>query len=128
MTLGELVIGGWAALRAPLWLRSDRLPELLAVPPLDPRTVRSEPSVESIRAARGILRRLGKLPGGLWRGTCLYRSSAEVLIRRAAGQPAVLKIGARRGEEEIGAHAWVECDGVPVGPDAAEAVHYQTLS
>lgn len=128
MTLGELSAGAWAALRAPLWLRPDRLPELLAIPTLDPRQPRSEPSAESIRAARAILRRLGKLPGGLWRGTCLYRSVAEVLIRRASGEPARLQVGARRSGEGIGAHAWVECDGVPVGADAGEAALYARLS
>lgn len=127
MTLGELVIGGWAALRTPLWLRTERLPVLLAIPTIDPRTVRGEPSPGTIRAARGIVRRLGMLPGGIWRGTCLYRSAAEVLLRRAAGQPARLQIGARRSGEEIGAHAWVECDGVPVGADAGEAAFYTTL-
>lgn len=128
MTLKDLAVGGWAALRTPFWLRPARLPEILAIPALDPRALRSEPSAGTIRAARGIVRRLGMLPGGLWRGTCLYRSVAEVLLRRDAGQPARLQIGARRAGEEIGAHAWVECDGIPVGPDAAEAAHYATLS
>jgi hypothetical protein len=127
VTLGELTAGGWAALRAPYWLRPERLPALLAIPPVDPRTPVSEPSTETIRAARGILHRLGKLPGGVWRGTCLYRSAAEVLIRRDRGQPARLQIGARRAGEEIGAHAWVEVDGRPVGPDATEAQHYSVL-
>jgi hypothetical protein len=128
VTLGELAAGGWAALRVPYWLRAERLPQLLALPAADPGVARSEPSTETIRAARGILRRLGKLPGGLWRGTCLYRSAAEVLIRRGAGQPARLQIGARREGEEVGAHAWVECDGHPVGADAAESRHYSALS
>ena len=127
MTLGELAAGGWAALRAPYWLRPERLPDLLAIPAVDASRRASEPSTETIRAARGILHRLGKLPGGIWRGTCLYRSAAEVLIRRHNGQPARLQIGARRDGEEIGAHAWVVVDGQPVGADAAEARHYSVL-
>lgn len=127
MTLGELAAGGWAAFRAPLWLRSDRLPRLLAIPDSDPTIIRGIPSAGSIRAARAILRRLEKIPGGPWRATCLYRSAAEVLIRRAAGEPARLQIGARQAGEEIGAHAWVECDGIPVGADADEAARYSAL-
>jgi len=100
---------------------------LLALPDIPPQSIPRAPTPETIRAARGILRRLAYLPGGLWRATCLYRSAAEVLLRRDAGQPARLQLGARRNGEEIGAHAWVECDGVPVGPEAAEADRYVAL-
>jgi len=127
VTVGDLLRGAWAALRVPRWLDADRLPLLLAIPELpDVRSV-TEPSAETIRAARGILRRLERLPGGRWRGTCLYRSAAEVLLRRAAGQPARLQLGVHSAGEEVGAHAWVECDGRPVGPDAAEADRYTAL-
>lgn len=127
MTVGDLLRGAWAALRVPRWLDGDRLPLLLAVPELpDGRTV-TEPSAETIRAARGILRRLERVPGGRWRGTCLYRSAAEVLLRRDAGQPARLQLGVQLAGQEVGAHAWVECEGRPVGPDAAEADRYTAL-
>jgi hypothetical protein len=128
VTAGDLLRGAWAAFRAPRWLASDRLPHLLAVPDLPAPHSTSEPSPDAIRAARGILRRLERVPGGLWRGTCLYRSAAEVLLRRAAGQPARLQLGVQQAGEEIGAHAWVECDGRPVGPDAAEAARFTALT
>jgi len=127
VTAGDLLRGAWAALRVPRWLAPDRLPLLLAIPELPPGPPVAGPSAGSIRAARGILRRLERVPGGMWRGTCLYRSAAEVLLRRAAGEPARLQLGVQRAGEEIGAHAWVECDGRPVGPDAAEAARYAPL-
>jgi hypothetical protein len=127
VTVGDLFGGLWAALSVPRWLAADRLPLLLAIPARPPGRA-GEPSPDRIRAARAILRRLERLPGGLWRGTCLYRSAAEVLIRRAAGQPARLQLGVQQAGEEIGAHAWVECDGRPVGQDAAEAGRYTTLT
>jgi hypothetical protein len=128
VTAGDLLRGGWAALRAPRWLASDRLPLLLAIPDLPSGRTSSEPSAGAIRVARAVLGRLHRIPGGYWRGTCLYRSAAEVLLRRAAGQPARLKLGVHHAGEEIGAHAWVECDGKPVGPDAAEAGRYTALT
>lgn len=127
MSAGDLFRGLWAALRVPHWLASSRLPLLLAIPDLPPGRPVAEPSAGEIRAARGFLRRLERIPGGVWRGTCLYRSAAEVLLRREAGQPARLRIGAQRAGEEIGAHAWVECDGRPVGLDAGEAERFVAL-
>jgi hypothetical protein len=127
VTIGDLFRGAWVALRVPRWLDPDRLPLLLAVPELPAGRNVQEPSAETIRAARGILRRLERIPGGRWRGTCLYRSAAEVLLLRAGGQPARLQLGVQHAGEEVGAHAWVECDGRPVGPDAAEADRYTAL-
>jgi hypothetical protein len=83
---------------------------------------------ERIRAARGVLRRLALIPGGPWRSTCLYRCTAEILLRRAAGQPARLQLGVQQAGEEIGAHAWIECEGVPVGAESAEAARYSVLT
>lgn len=125
MTLGDLVVGGWAAIRAPYWLSGSRLEALLQAPaPSEGRPVLEE----RIRAARGILRRLAMIPGAPWRATCLYRCAAEVLLRREAGQPARLQLGVRRTGEEVGAHAWVECDGRPVGTESADAARYSLLT
>lgn len=125
MTLGDLVVGGWAAVRTPYWLSGSRLESLLQVPAGGaPRPV----TPERIRAARGILRRLAMLPGAPWRSTCLYRCTAEVLLRREAGQRARVQLGVQKSGEEIGAHAWVECDGQPVGVEAAEAARYSLLA
>ena len=77
-----------------------------------------------MRAARSVLRVMGRLSGGVWRNTCLFRSAAEVLLRRAAGERAVLRLGARQADGTVGAHAWVESDGRPVGEDAANAAAF----
>jgi hypothetical protein len=58
----------------------------------------------------------------------MRRCTAELLLRREAGQPARLQLGVQRAGEEIGAHAWIECDGVPVGAEAAEAARYSVLT
>jgi hypothetical protein len=125
MTPADLIVGGWAALRTPVWLSGMRL-ESLVTPPL---ASNGHPvAADRIRAARGALRLLARLPGSPWRATCLYRCAAEVLLRREAGQGAVLQLGVRRSGEEIGAHAWVECDGVPIGAESAEAARYSVLT
>lgn len=125
MTLADLIVGGWAALRTRAWLSGPRLEELLT----PPRASGGRPvPADRIRAARGALRVLARIPGGAWRATCLYRCTAEVLLRREAGQGAVLQLGVRRSGEEIGAHAWVECDGRPVGVEAGSAASYAPLA
>lgn len=119
MKLRSAIVGGWAALRVPFRLRGDGLAALTT----PPHQLRPGPAFDpaSMRAARLVLRVMGRLTGGVWRNTCLFRSAAEVLLRRAAGERAVLRLGARRANETIGAHAWVESDGVPVGDDAVNA-------
>jgi hypothetical protein len=125
MTLADFVVGGWAALRTPYWLSGARLGSLVQTPVASG----GDPVAnDRIRAARGVLRRLGMIPGGPWRSTCLYRCTAEILLRRAAGQSARLQLGVQRAGEEIGAHAWIECDGVPVGAESAEAARYSLLT
>ncbi len=47
--------------------------------------------------------------------TCLARALVvELLLRRAGFSPAV-HFGVRRSQDEFGAHAWVELDGVVLG-------------
>ena len=119
MRLRSAVAGGWAALRIPFWLRGDGLETLITAP----GPVRPGPAFDpdSVRAVRIVLRLLGRLSRGVWRDTCLFRSAAEVLLRRAAGERAILRLGARRADAAIGAHAWVESEGRPVGDDAVNA-------
>ena len=49
------------------------------------------------------------LPGA----TCLAQSVALTWMLRGRGAPAEIRLGARSGSG-LDAHAWVECDGVPV--------------
>jgi len=92
-----------AALESPRWIDGPRLSELLREP--DGATGGRLPR-GAIGAAFLLLRVLGKLPGGRWRNTCLYRSVAECLVLRRYGIAATLRIGVRSAEG-IEAHAWV---------------------
>lgn len=63
-----------------------------------------------LRSARLMIRLLGRLPGGRWRNTCLYRSVAECLTLRRLGVPARVCLGVEKEEalRSITAHAWIE--------------------
>jgi hypothetical protein len=54
---------------------------------------------------------------------CLTRSLVAEWLLRRRGIDAQLRIGVQRNSAGIAAHAWVECDGVPVNdrPDIAES-------
>ena len=98
-----------AALAAPEWVASKRLGELLALPAGAPAVPQAEPE-RALRAARGALRLLSRLPGGRWRTSCLYESVAECLVLRRAGIAAAVCIGVKReadGSAGLAAHAWV---------------------
>jgi hypothetical protein len=122
-----LAWGVAAALRAPLWLRGERLTELMEAPAALP----AERAVP--RGATGsaflLLRMLGRVPGSPWRSTCLYRSIAECLVLRRHGVPAVLRIGVRNEgppANAIVAHAWVvraPADGSPPAPTHDDLLH-----
>lgn len=119
------MIGLLAALRVPLWVRGRRVEGLVdrrvGAPPAPRGT--GEPAREaefqgvvspgashSLRVARGILRRLARLPLSPWRSTCLYRSVAECLVLRHYGVPAAIRLGVRNESPPHGpivAHAWV---------------------
>lgn len=127
MKFGALMDGAVAALRAPDWLAGARLATLTgSAPMISARTGTVDP--DSIRVARRLLKALARVPGGRWRATCLYLGAAEVLLRRAAGEDARLRLGARRDGEGIGAHAWVESGGVPVGHEAGNAERFAALA
>ncbi|MFO0895995.1 MAG: lasso peptide biosynthesis B2 protein [Pirellulales bacterium] len=49
------------------------------------------------------------------RPTCLTRSLALTRLLRRHGQPAELRIGVRKVNEQFAAHAWVECQGEAFG-------------
>lgn len=75
------------------------------------------------RAARGMLRRLARLPLSPWRNTCLYRSIAECLVLRYYGVPAAVRLGVRNEAPPHGAivaHAWVVYPGSTVAVEHVE--------
>lgn len=57
----------------------------------------------------------------LWTVTCLPRALALWRMLRRRGIPARVRIGVRRDETTLAAHAWVEVGGRPVGePEAID--------
>lgn len=94
-----------AALRTPGWLRDGRWRTLLE--PAPRAHADAEPPRGAVRATRGALRLLERVPGGHWRNTCLYRSVAECLVLRNFGVDARLRIGVGKEGAEVIAHAWV---------------------
>lgn len=57
---------------------------------------------------------------------CLPRAAAATRLLRRRGVPAKLVIGVRH--TPFAAHAWVEIDSIPVGPEAAESGLYIRLT
>jgi len=57
--------------------------------------------------------------------TCLHRSVVTWRLLRQDGIPCHLRIGAAEpGESAFEAHAWVECDGIPLGEQDAHLARY----
>lgn len=125
-TAGALLSGARAALAAPGWIEGPRLSELMA--PAPAARAGAAPPRGAVRAALTGVRWLARVPRSPWRNTCLYRSVAECLVLRRYAVGAVVRIGVRSDEGEIGAHAWVErADGRPAA-SAPSADAHQTLS
>ncbi|HEX8451836.1 MAG TPA: lasso peptide biosynthesis B2 protein [Longimicrobium sp.] len=99
------IAGVRAALRTAGWLSDGRWRTLLE--PAPHAHAGAEPPRGAVRATRGALRVLARVPGGRWRNTCLYRSVAECLVLRAHGVDARLRIGVGTEGAEVIAHAWV---------------------
>lgn len=123
MTLPAAAAGVRAALVSPLWLRGNRWRTLL-----EDASGGAHPSPRAdaaILASRRALRVLNRVPGGVWRNTCLYRSVGECLVLRGRGVDARLRIGVGRDADDIVAHAWVLRPGQP---DAAADARAGTLN
>ena len=104
-----MIAGGLVALTTPLWTTGARLARLVTAQPVGRAARRGDPEF-AVRVARFALRVLARLPGRLWRNTCLYRSIAECLVLRHYGIGSRLEIGVDRGSDNtrpIAAHAWV---------------------
>ncbi|HEX8693177.1 MAG TPA: lasso peptide biosynthesis B2 protein [Longimicrobium sp.] len=107
------LVGAWAALRVPFWLRGRRLQALLR--PSAPARADAAVPRGALGGAMRTVALLARVPGSPWRNTCLYRSVAECLVLRRYGVPAQLRIGVKSEGEggEIAAHAWVARPGDP---------------
>lgn len=90
-----------------------------------PQTGVSAPQVDheaAERFARAVIRIAPHLPV---RTNCLDRAMALSWLLSSRGLAAELRIGVRKNADFLGAHAWVEHDGVVLLDD--EAAHYVTL-
>ena len=56
--------------------------------------------------------------------TCLRRSLGLKKLLERRGIAAVLCIGVTKGNLEVNAHAWIECDGIAVNDSADVALRY----
>lgn len=61
------------------------------------------------------------------RPRCLHTALVLYRLLQLGGQPAVLVIGLVPSSETKDAHAWVELDGVDVGPPPGRGRHEQLL-
>jgi hypothetical protein len=110
----------WRAWAAVVARRRQPLPELVAGLA---RTPRSRPSlVEPVRLGRLVWRRLRLGP---WEPVCLPRALVLYRMLREEGRPAEIVIGLPTSARSKDAHAWVELDGVDVGPPPGRHSHVE---
>ncbi|MBI4913937.1 MAG: lasso peptide biosynthesis B2 protein [Acidobacteria bacterium] len=62
---------------------------------------------------------------GLLRATCLRQALAVHFILRRRGLAPCLRIGVRRREGRLDAHAWVELEGVPLDPSPLDHLAFE---
>ena len=98
----------WLGLRV---LGLPRLQALLQRRPLaaEPASVLMLPEIQALGEAVNIAARQSPFPA-----TCLTRSLLLGWLLRRRGVTSELHIGVRLTQGMLDAHAWVECDGVPV--------------
>lgn len=112
--LRALTTGAHAAWRAPAAI-ANGLGALIA-PPAETgvRAGGTDDAALASRAAHAAVARLARVAPSRWRNTCLYRSVAECLALRDLALPArvVIGVGTGTSDDDVIAHAWVECDGV----------------
>ena len=65
---------------------------------------------------------------GLYRFKCLDQSLVLRWLLRRQGIDARIVFGARKEDEQMEAHAWVEVDGVPISDDEGAHQHFSPLS
>jgi hypothetical protein len=120
MCLGEaalLHVFVAAALRTVTYARLQRMLEFMA------RFSRRTPSsvADITRAIGAISRRAGG-------ATCLVDASVAYTMLRRHGHHPRLRIGVKRGESVLEAHAWVECNGTVVMGELPEMTGYAMLA
>jgi hypothetical protein len=95
-----------------------------ALPDLMERLRQAPPTVVrplEPRRLGGIVQRVLRL--GPWRARCLWTSLVFYRLLHAQGEEPELVIGLPREPKDKDAHAWVEIDGVDVGPPPGKSNH-----
>lgn len=115
----HLSLGRKIRLLIRIWLLAARIQWALWRRPL-PEVILdlSRPTGEAAQLSTGLLSRAVSrgLRVGRWHPRCLLRSLVLYRLLRSQGRPADLVIGLRRLSPTSDAHAWVELDGIDVGP------------
>ena len=127
-----------AALLTPRWLGGERIGSLLGIlgsdalpgPAIGSDAPASVPPTWKISQAAAYLalRQLSRLPGDMWRDTCLYRSVASCLILRNMEVDAYVRVGVRREQFDAGtlpAHAWTVAGDTAVTPVQGDLVPFR---
>lgn len=65
---------------------------------------------------------------GLYPANCLHQSLALCWLLRRDGLPARLRIGVLPRTQPFQAHAWVDLDGIALGPSVDQYVAFDTLT
>lgn len=65
---------------------------------------------------------------GLYRANCLHQSLTLCRLLRSYGIAAQLRVGVRKHQETLDAHAWVELDGKVIGEPVRDYVAFEALS
>lgn len=101
-----------------------RVPQQWLAPEAETRASSSpEVPMRAADAARwvdAVYRRLPFAP------TCLTRSLVLTRVLRSRGVPCRLRVGVRKQDGRLEAHAWVECDGQPLA-EARDHRHFAAL-
>ena len=117
----RLALRSWSSLLIVAWgLRANRLPDLVAKLSASNKTTsrRFNPRRLSYAVDRSLLR-------GPFEPRCLSRSLVLLRLLRAQGDAAELVIGLPESPLDKEAHAWVEVDGIDVGPSPGKGRHQE---
>ena len=100
--------------------------------PSHPQSALSETSINSFVAASFRAQSTARMvriaaERGLCRAKCLEQSLVLRWLLRRQGIDARIIFGARKEDEQMEAHAWVEIDGVPISDDEGAHQHFSPL-
>jgi len=130
LQIGDWLVIGYACFLTPVvWvsLRLSGLPRTLAWAKVARLNAQIDGSRAPIPASIGRFVNIAARYGPI-RAACLVRSIVLILILSACGVRGTLRIGVRKGvSSQLDAHAWVECEGIPVNDHPNVATNYSAF-